>query len=47
VIGFFTLLLLTMLAWGLHRVRMTATTGSDVTAMQPRRPQVLATPPSS
>jgi hypothetical protein len=47
VIGFFTLLLLTMLAWGLHRVRMTASSGTDATAAEPRRTQVLATPPAS
>jgi len=47
VIGFFTLLLLVMLAWGLHRVRMTASPGSDATAAEPRRTKVLATPPAA
>jgi hypothetical protein len=46
VIGFFTLLLLAMLAWGLHRVRVTASAGRDAQAPQPSRPPVLASPPA-
>ena len=46
VIGFFTLLLLVMLAWGLHRVRLTASVGRDAQAPQTSRPPVLASPPA-
>ncbi len=46
VIGFFTLLLLAMLAWGLHRIRVTASSPATTQAPQPSRPPVLATPPA-
>ena len=39
VIGFFTLLLLAMLAWGLHRIRVTASRGGDErTRREPQSP---------
>jgi hypothetical protein len=47
IIGFFTLLLLVMLAWGLHRIRMTASPGDRSPASERRRrASVLATPPA-
>jgi hypothetical protein len=47
VIGFFTVLLLVMLAWGLHRIRVTASPGGYESASEPRRRSVLATPPAA
>lgn len=47
VIGFFTLLLLVMLAWGLHRIRVTASRDGYESASEPRRASVLATPPAA
>jgi hypothetical protein len=47
VIGFFTLLLLVMLAWGLHRIRVTASPGGYSSASEPRRQSVLASPPAA
>jgi hypothetical protein len=47
VVLFFTLALLGMLAWGLHRVRMTASSGSHASAARPRRRSVLAAPPAA
>jgi hypothetical protein len=47
VIGFCTLVLLAMLAWGLHRIRVTAAPGSYRSASEPRSQSVLATPPAA
>jgi hypothetical protein len=47
VIGFCTLLLLAMLAWGLHRIRVTASPGGYQSASEASRSSVLATPPAA
>jgi hypothetical protein len=47
IVLLFTLVLLGMLAWGLHRVRVTASPGGHASASQPRRQSVLATPPAA
>ncbi len=46
VIGFCTLVLLAMLSWGLHRVRLTAD-GGQTPAPGSRKSQMLATPPAA
>jgi hypothetical protein len=48
VVAFFTVLLLAMLAWGLHRIRVTASPGEHESASETRRrAPVLATPPAA
>ncbi|MEJ7798680.1 MAG: hypothetical protein WKF42_09290 [Solirubrobacteraceae bacterium] len=47
VVGLWTLLLLALLSWGLHRVRVTAAAGIHASAPRPRRPAMLATPPAA
>jgi hypothetical protein len=48
VVAFFTVLLLAMLAWGLHRIRVTASPGGHESASQTRRQApALATPPAA
>jgi hypothetical protein len=47
VVGLWTLLLLAMLSWGLHRVRVTAAAGLQTSVPEPRRPATLATPPAA
>jgi hypothetical protein len=47
VIGFCTFLLLVMLAWGLHRIRVTTSPGDVRAASETSRSSVLATPPAS
>ncbi|MEA2217564.1 MAG: hypothetical protein QOJ35_190 [Solirubrobacteraceae bacterium] len=47
IIGFCTLVLLAMLAWGLHRVRVTAGPGGYRSASETRSQSLLATPPAA
>jgi hypothetical protein len=45
IIGICTFLLIVMLAWGLHRIRVTASPGDYRSASEASRSRVLATPP--
>jgi hypothetical protein len=47
IIAFCTFLLLAMLAWGLHRIRVTASPGGYEHASESSRSSVLATPPAA
>ena len=51
MIGFCTFLLLVMLSWGLHRIRVTAPDVGDYARAhethEPQRPSVLASPPTA
>jgi hypothetical protein len=47
IIGFCTFLLLVSLAWGLHRIRVTASPGGYRSASETSRPSALATPPTA
>jgi hypothetical protein len=47
IIGLCTLLLLAMLAWGLHRIRVTASPDGYESSAESRRASVLATPPAA
>jgi hypothetical protein len=47
VIAFCTLVLLAMLAWGMHRIRATASPGGWRSASAPSSQSVLATPPAA
>ncbi len=47
IIALCTFLLLALLAWGLHRIRVTASPGGYRSAPESRRASVLATPPAA